>query len=173
MNEGSGDPLARNKPPWIGSWLRNPLPSSVLQRLMAGVFRAGWLQRPHGSLRSARKRPLQGPLCDADRLGLRAGLTARVDGYRGSRRGAHLHPVLKAAEDVSDIPVVGTGLAGRDGATLHIPRIHLLAAIASDVRAHRSTGDRATDGSDIPAGATADLVAENATDDRADLDDRR
>ncbi len=81
--------------------------------------------------------------------------------------------MLQAAEGVSDIPVVGTGLAGRGGATLYIPRIHLLAAIATDVHAHRGTGDRTTDGSDVPAGATADLVAENAADDRADLDGRR
>ena len=74
--------------------------------------------------------------------------------------------MLLAAEVVSDIPIVGSALAGRAGATLDVLGMHLL-AVATDVGADRGARDRATGGGDVLAAPAADLVTEDAANDGA------
>ena len=76
--------------------------------------------------------------------------------------------MLLAPEDVSDIPVVGLGLAGYAGATLDILGTRLLcAAVATDVGTHRGSRDSAAGSGDILTASATDLVTENAANDGA------
>ena len=97
---------------------------------------------------------------------LRAGLTPLVDSDCRSGRIGGLNAMLLAAESVSNIPVIGSCLAGHILATLDILSLHLLPT--TDVGAHRAPCDSATDCGGIVAASAADLVTENAADDCAD-----
>ena len=98
---------------------------------------------------------------------LRAGLALLVDGHRGTGLRGHLYAMLLAAEIISDIPVVGAGLAGYVFATLHVPCLCLLLS-TTDLGAYCAPCNGATDSGDIVAAAAADLVTKNAANDRAD-----
>ena len=74
--------------------------------------------------------------------------------------------MLLAPEVVGDIPVVGSGLAGRVLATLDVLGLRLLST--TDVGAHRGPCDSATDSGDIVTASATDLVTENAADYGAD-----
>ena len=78
--------------------------------------------------------------------------------------------MLLAPEVVGDIPVFSSGLVGRAGATLNVPRLRLpllSTGVAPDVGAHRGPGDSATDGGNVIAASVTDLVAENAANEGA------
>src|SRR5688572_6325537 len=78
--------------------------------------------------------------------------------------------MLLTPELVRDIPVVGLGLAGNVLATLDIARLRLLSADAeaTDLGTCCATHDGATDRGNILTASAPDLVAEHATDHRAD-----
>src|SRR4029450_13477934 len=101
------------------------------------------------------------PATNAERL--RPGLTPFVDDNRESGGSGRLNAMLLAPEVVGGIPVVGPGLAGYVLATLDVSGLHLLsAAAATDLGAHRASGDSATDRGDSLTASAADLMAENA-----------
>src|ERR1700687_3920894 len=114
---------------------------------------------------SIAKRPRRGRFAlRRFRQALRPRLTLTVDSYCGSGASRHLHAMRLAAEVVGDIPVVGSGLAGRAGATLHVLELCLLFAAAADLRAHPGPRDGATGGREILTVSATDLVTENAAD---------
>ena len=98
---------------------------------------------------------------------LRAGLALRVDGHRGSGTRRHLYAMLLTAEIISDIPVVGAGLAGYIFTALHVPGLRLLLS-TTDLGAYCAPCNGATDSGDVVTASAADLVTKNAANDRAD-----
>ena len=92
-----------------------------------------------------------------------AGLALRVHGHSGSRLGRHLYVILLTPKGVADIPKPGFGLVGNGFAALHVLRgCRRCVAIATNLGADSSPGDRAADGSEIFAASSADLVTQNA-----------
>jgi hypothetical protein len=74
--------------------------------------------------------------------------------------------MLLAAKVVSDIPEVGSGLAGHAFATLDVLGYRFLsAAVATDIGAYRGPGDSAADRSKIVTASVSNLVPENTADD--------
>jgi hypothetical protein len=74
--------------------------------------------------------------------------------------------MLLAAKVVSDVPEVGSGLAGHAFATLDVLCNRFLsAAVATDIGAYRCACDGSADRSKIVTASVADLVPENTADD--------
>jgi hypothetical protein len=90
-----------------------------------------------------------------------------IDGDRRSGRRAQLHAMLLAPEVVGDVPEIRPGAAGNAGATLDVLGVDLPTAAAC-IRADRGPGDRAASRGYVLTASAADLVSENAADDRAD-----
>ena len=97
---------------------------------------------------------------------LGAGLTPLINGNCRSGRIGGLNAMLLAAESVSNIPVIGSCLAGHILATLDVLSLHLLST--TNVGAHRGPCGSATDSGDIVAASATDLVTKDAADDCAD-----
>src|SRR4029079_12822290 len=153
----------RGKPcPAAGTASRTAKPCSLGQRtksaLMLAPRSASWRSCPRSSLRCACAVQL------SQRV-LRARLAAFVDGHRASRRGNHLHVMLLALEHVRHVPIVGPRRARRTFAALHIVGPHLLRT-ATDLRAQRTARYGTADCGDVTGASAADLMAENAADDR-------
>src|SRR2546430_6429707 len=114
---------------------------------------------------SKQKRPRRAALLVMKRSALRARLTLLVHDNRTPGRGRHLHAMLLAAEVVGDIPIFGASRVRYAGTVLHVLRIRR-SAVATDVGADRAARNCATDRGHIAAASAADLMAEDATENR-------